>query len=98
MTRPPGRTAPRMRISPPTKREIVIDTETMSLDPLNGHRVVEIEAVELINRSDVAVRCQSNHPSPLRDLLGHGRFSLMLQRFRRSKSGARAFQFGSNRS
>jgi DNA polymerase III subunit epsilon len=32
-------------------REIVIDTETTGLDPLGGHRVVEIGAVELINRS-----------------------------------------------
>jgi DNA polymerase III subunit epsilon len=31
--------------------EIVIDTETTGFDPLNGHRVVEIGAVELINRS-----------------------------------------------
>jgi DNA polymerase III epsilon subunit-like protein len=32
-------------------REVVIDTETTGLDPLNGDGVVEIEAVELINRS-----------------------------------------------
>lgn len=31
------------------KREIVLDTETTGLDPLGGHRVVEIGAVELIN-------------------------------------------------
>jgi DNA polymerase-3 subunit epsilon len=30
-------------------REIVLDTETTGLDPLNGHRVVEIGCVELIN-------------------------------------------------
>jgi DNA polymerase III epsilon subunit-like protein len=35
-------------------REIVIDTETTALDPLNGDRVVEIGAVELIDRSRVA--------------------------------------------
>ena len=29
-------------------REIVIDTETTGLDPLSGHRVVEIGAVELV--------------------------------------------------
>jgi hypothetical protein len=29
-------------------REIVIDTETTGLDPLNGDRVVEIGAVELM--------------------------------------------------
>src|SRR6516225_1571817 len=32
-------------------REIVIDTETTGLDPSEGHRVVEIGAVELVNRS-----------------------------------------------
>jgi DNA polymerase III epsilon subunit-like protein len=32
-------------------REIVIDTETTGLDPLGGHRVVEIGAVELVDRS-----------------------------------------------
>jgi DNA polymerase III subunit epsilon len=30
-------------------REIVIDTETTGLDPLNGHRIVEIGCVELLN-------------------------------------------------
>ena len=32
-------------------REIVIDTETTGLDPLSGHRVVEIGAVELVDHS-----------------------------------------------
>jgi DNA polymerase III epsilon subunit len=31
-------------------REIVFDTETTGLDPLSGHRVVEIGCVELFNR------------------------------------------------
>jgi DNA polymerase III subunit epsilon len=35
----------------PTMREIVVDTETTGLDALDGHRVVEIGAVELSNRS-----------------------------------------------
>ena len=30
-------------------REIVLDTETTGLDPLSGHRVVEIACVELLN-------------------------------------------------
>jgi DNA polymerase III subunit epsilon len=30
-------------------REIIIDTETTGLDPLSGHRVVEIGAVELLD-------------------------------------------------
>jgi DNA polymerase III subunit epsilon len=32
-------------------REIVLDAETTALDPLSGHRVVEIGAVELVDRS-----------------------------------------------
>jgi DNA polymerase III subunit epsilon len=31
-------------------REIVLDTETTGLDPLQGHRMVEIGCVELVNR------------------------------------------------
>jgi DNA polymerase-3 subunit epsilon len=31
-------------------REIVLDTETTGLDPAQGHRIVEIGAVELLNR------------------------------------------------
>jgi DNA polymerase III subunit epsilon len=34
-----------------TMREIVIDTETTGLDLLNGDRIVEIGAVEHVNRS-----------------------------------------------
>ena len=30
-------------------REIVLDTETTGLDPQDGHRIVEIGAVELCN-------------------------------------------------
>jgi DNA polymerase-3 subunit epsilon len=33
-----------------TLREIVLDTETTGLDPLQGHRLVEIGCVELVNR------------------------------------------------
>ena len=32
-------------------REIVLDTETTSFDPLDGHRIAEIGAVELVNHS-----------------------------------------------
>jgi DNA polymerase III subunit epsilon len=32
-------------------REIVLDTETTGFDPLNGHRVVEIGAVELLDHA-----------------------------------------------
>lgn len=33
-----------------TLRQIVLDTETTGLDPQQGHRIIEIAAVELINR------------------------------------------------
>jgi DNA polymerase-3 subunit epsilon len=32
-----------------TKREIILDTETTGLSPAEGHRIVEIGAIELIN-------------------------------------------------
>jgi DNA polymerase III epsilon subunit-like protein len=32
-------------------REIIIDTETTGLDPLGGHRIVEIGAVELLDHA-----------------------------------------------
>jgi DNA polymerase-3 subunit epsilon len=32
------------------EREIILDTETTGLDPINGHRIIEIGCVELINR------------------------------------------------
>jgi DNA polymerase-3 subunit epsilon len=35
---------------PETMREIVIDTETTGLDPLQGHRMVEVGCIELVNR------------------------------------------------
>ncbi len=30
-------------------REIVLDTETTGLDPFDGHRIVEIGCIELVN-------------------------------------------------
>jgi DNA polymerase III epsilon subunit-like protein len=54
-------------------REIVIDTETTGLDPLDGHRVVKIGTVELSNRSQQAklftatyVRNATYQPTPSR--------------------------------
>jgi DNA polymerase III subunit epsilon len=45
-------------------REIIIDTETTGLDPLSGHRVVEIGAVELVDRSPTGrtFHCYLNAP------------------------------------
>ena len=37
-------------------REIVLDTETTGLDPLAGHRVVEVGCVELENMVATAQR------------------------------------------
>jgi DNA polymerase-3 subunit epsilon len=34
----------------PEMREIVLDTETTGLDPLAGHRLIEIGCIELVNR------------------------------------------------
>ena len=31
-------------------REIVLDTETTGLDPYQGHRLVEVGCIELVNR------------------------------------------------
>ena len=33
-------------------REIILDTETTGLDPKDGHRIVEIGALEMINKID----------------------------------------------
>jgi Exonuclease len=41
-------------------REIVLDTETTGLDPLSGHRIVEIGAVELFDHAPTGP-----HVSPL---------------------------------
>jgi len=46
-------------------REIVLDTETTGLDPAEGHRIVEIGAVELINHMPTA-RTFHKHLNPER--------------------------------
>lgn len=48
-------------------REIVLDTETTGLDPNDGHRVVEIGAVELINHIPTG-RVYHEYINPERDM------------------------------
>jgi DNA polymerase-3 subunit epsilon len=48
-------------------REIVLDTETTGLDPLTGHRVVEIGCVELINHIPTG-RTYQTYLDPQRDV------------------------------
>ncbi|MEM8949970.1 MAG: DNA polymerase III subunit epsilon [Pseudomonadota bacterium] len=48
-------------------REIVMDTETTGLDPNDGHRVVEIGAVELINHIPTG-RTYQEYINPERDM------------------------------
>lgn len=48
-------------------REIVLDTETTGLDPFEGHRVVEIGAVELVNHIPTG-RTYQEYINPERDM------------------------------
>jgi DNA polymerase-3 subunit epsilon len=48
-------------------REIVLDTETTGLDPFDGHRVVEIGCIELINCIPTG-RVWHAHVNPERDM------------------------------
>lgn len=48
-------------------REIILDTETTGLDPADGHRVVEIACLELINRVPSGRHFQT-YVNPQRDM------------------------------
>ena len=48
-------------------REVVLDTETTGLDPLNGHRIVEIGCVELVNHVATG-RTYHQYINPERDM------------------------------
>lgn len=48
-------------------REIILDTETTGLDPFDGHRIVEIGCVELINSISTG-RTWHCHVNPERDM------------------------------
>src|SRR5688572_10560258 len=47
-------------------RQIIVDTETTGLDPALGHRIIEIAAVELVNRRPTA-NCFHRYVNPERD-------------------------------
>jgi DNA polymerase-3 subunit epsilon len=48
-------------------REIVLDTETTGLDPFQGHRVVEIGCIELVNRIPTGATFHT-HLNPEREM------------------------------
>ena len=48
-------------------REIVLDTETTGLDPADGHRVIEIACLELMNHVPTGVTFQ-RHVNPEREM------------------------------
>jgi DNA polymerase-3 subunit epsilon len=48
-------------------REIILDTETTGIDPYDGHRIVEIGCVELVNRIPTG-RTWHCHLNPERDM------------------------------
>jgi DNA polymerase III subunit epsilon len=48
-------------------REIVFDTETTGLDPFDGHRIVEIGCIELVNRIPTGATFQ-RYLNPERDI------------------------------
>jgi len=48
-------------------RELVLDTETTGLDPAEGHRIVEIGAVELVNHMPTG-RTYHQYINPQRDM------------------------------
>ncbi len=78
-----------------TMREIVLDTETTGLDPLGGHKIVEIGCVELINHMPTE-NTFHHYVNPQRDmpdgafavhglseefLSGHGLFADIVDKF-----------------
>ena len=76
-------------------REIVLDTETTGLDPLQGHRLVEVGCVELLNRiptgatfhaylnpeREVPAEAFAIHGLSYEFLKGHKRFSDICDEF-----------------
>jgi DNA polymerase III subunit epsilon len=76
-------------------REIVLDTETTGLDPGQGHRLVEVGCIELLNRiptgatfhaylnpdRDVPAEAFAIHGLSTEFLKGHGRFIEIVDEF-----------------
>src|SRR5690348_5449891 len=76
-------------------REIVLDTETTGLDPTQGHRLVEIGCVELLNRiptgasfhcylnpdREVPPEAEAIHGLSSAFLKGHRRFADIVDEF-----------------
>lgn len=48
-------------------REVILDTETTGLDPLQGHRIVEVGAIELVNHIPTG-QFFHRHINPMRDV------------------------------
>jgi DNA polymerase-3 subunit epsilon len=57
-------------------REVVLDTETTGLDPADGHRVVEVACVELVNLLPTGVElhfyCNPERDMPVEAMAVHG--------------------------
>ena len=53
-------------------REIILDTETTGLEPSQGHRIVEIGAVELFNHIPTG-RIFHAYLNPERDTVTYGK-------------------------
>ena len=76
-------------------REIVFDTETTGLDPFDGHRIVEIGCIELVNRipsgvtfhrylnpeRDIPIESQRVHGLTAEFLADKARFSQVADEF-----------------
>ena len=50
-----------------TSRQIILDTETTGLDPLQGHRIIELAGLEVVNRRPTG-RTVQFHLDPERDI------------------------------